>query len=64
MISRWEKGVFLPSTQNLLKLAVLYRTIADALLIDLIRELKEKTYKKEKAIMRNKNRKQNGKRRN
>jgi transcriptional regulator with XRE-family HTH domain len=54
MISRWENGISLPSTQNLLKLAVLYRTIVDALFIDLIREFKEKTLKKEQEIMKKK----------
>ena len=52
MISRWENGVSLPSTQNLLKMAVLYRTIVDALFIDLIREFKRKTLKREQEIMK------------
>lgn len=40
MISRWENGVCLPETENLIDLAQLYRTSMDALLIDLVRESK------------------------
>jgi transcriptional regulator with XRE-family HTH domain len=35
MISRWENGICLPKLQSLFKLAILYRTMADALFIDL-----------------------------
>lgn len=38
MISRWENGVCLPETENLIDLAQLYRTSMDALVIDLVRE--------------------------
>ena len=47
MISRWEKGVCLPSTINLLRLAVLYRTSAEALLIEHTRKIKPEIYKRE-----------------
>ena len=36
MISRWEKGSRLPSPVNMFRLAVLYRTMVDALYSDLI----------------------------
>jgi transcriptional regulator with XRE-family HTH domain len=48
IISRWEKGICLPSTINLFKLAALYRTLVDALFIDLLRFLRQKLIKKEK----------------
>ena len=54
MISRWEKGVCIPSTQNLMKLAVLYRTLMDALFVDLARKFKETLLKREKEILRKK----------
>jgi transcriptional regulator with XRE-family HTH domain len=41
VISRWEHGVCLPKSWNLFKLASLYRTMVDALYIDLIRLLRE-----------------------
>ena len=39
MVSRWEKGRRFPSPLNIFRLAVLYKTMADALYIDLVREL-------------------------
>ena len=50
-ISRWEKGTYLPSTINLFKLAILYRTISDSLFIDLIRNLKSDIHKREEKIL-------------
>jgi len=47
LISRWEKGISLPSPINLFRLAVLYRTMVDALFIDLIRLLRKDLLKKE-----------------
>ena len=52
MISRWEKGVCLPNTINLFKLAVLYRTMSDALFIDLIRELRSEILKREEKVLK------------
>jgi transcriptional regulator with XRE-family HTH domain len=46
MISRWEKGVCLPTLLNIFKLALLYRTMVDALFIDLRASLKEEIRKK------------------
>lgn len=52
MISRWEKGLCLPSVLNLFKLAVLYRTMADALFIDLVRALRSDLHKREERVLR------------
>jgi transcriptional regulator with XRE-family HTH domain len=52
MISRWEKGVCLPNTINLFKLAVLYRTMSDALFIDLIRKLRSEIQKREEKVLK------------
>jgi len=40
-ISRWEKGEAIPSVKNLLKLGILYATLADELYYELWQELKE-----------------------
>src|SRR5271169_6942901 len=40
MVSRWENGHRFPDPQNIFRLAILYRTMADALYTDLVRELK------------------------
>ncbi|MCD6318853.1 helix-turn-helix transcriptional regulator [Candidatus Aerophobetes bacterium] len=55
MISRWEKGFVLPKPMNIFKLAALYRTMADALFIDLIRSVKEDIHRKEEEILKVKN---------
>ena len=54
MISRWEKGVCMPSALNLFRLASLYRTMADALFIDLLRALRSDLHKKEERVLRRK----------
>ncbi len=41
MISRWENGSRLPSPVNILRLAALYGTLADALYADMMRRLRE-----------------------
>lgn len=46
MISRWEKGVCLPQLLNIFKLVLLYRTMVDALFMDLRTSLKEEIRKK------------------
>jgi transcriptional regulator with XRE-family HTH domain len=51
MISRWEKGVCVPSTLNLFRLATLYRTIADALFIDMLRVLRDDVHKREEKVL-------------
>jgi transcriptional regulator with XRE-family HTH domain len=40
MISRWEQGRVLPNPPNIFRLAIVYRTMADALYIDLIHDLR------------------------
>jgi len=52
MISRWEKGVCLPETINVIRLTVLYRTMAEALYIDLVRNLKEDLLRKEEKVLK------------
>ena len=54
LISRWEKGISLPNSINLFKLAALYRTLVDALFIDLLRFLKQELIKKEKKSLNSK----------
>lgn len=50
-ISRWEKGVRLPDTLNVFKLAALYRTMPDALFLDLSRKLKSELLVKEEEVL-------------
>lgn len=50
-ISRWEKGVGLPNSLNVFKLAALYRVLADALFFNLIKLLRDKVKQKEKELM-------------
>ena len=52
MISRWERGVSLPSVLNLFKLAVLYRKMADALFLDLRKALEKELCKREETLKR------------
>ena len=59
MISRWEKGLCLPNTRNLFKLAILYRTMSDALFIDLIKQMRNEIQKREQRVLR-KNEKKKG----
>jgi DNA-binding XRE family transcriptional regulator len=51
IVSRWEKGVCLPSTVNALKLALIYRTLVDALYIDLLRALRPELRKREEKVL-------------
>lgn len=39
-ISRWEKGLAMPSAKNLFKLSILYSTLVDQLYSDLIKDMK------------------------
>lgn len=57
-VSRWERGFCIPKLTNIFKLAVLYRTMADALFIDLRRLLQEDILKVERRILQNKPQKQ------
>ncbi len=53
IVSRWEIGHYLPKTVNVLKMAVLYRTMADALFIDLRKALQKDVLKAEEEILKN-----------
>jgi transcriptional regulator with XRE-family HTH domain len=50
MISRWEKGVCLPSLLNAFKLAGLYCVLVDALFFPLIRLIKRKIMERQREI--------------
>lgn len=50
MISRWEKGLAIPKTETLLKLALIYRISSDALYSDFRLTLGEEIRKKEAAL--------------
>ena len=52
IISRWERGHYLPQSVNIFKLAVLYHTMADALFPDLRRVLQEDIHKAEKKLLK------------
>lgn len=55
MISRWEKGICLPSSLNIFRLVVLYRTMVDGLFIDLRSSLKQEIQKREQQVLKNTN---------
>jgi transcriptional regulator with XRE-family HTH domain len=52
-ISRWEKGLAFPSVENLLKLSILYRTLADQLYPDLRNKFIQELSVKQKALFKN-----------
>lgn len=52
MISRWEKGVCLPSLLNAFKLAGLYCVLVDALFFPLIRFIKARIMQRQKGFLR------------
>jgi len=52
MISRWEKGVCLPSLINVIKLSGIYSVLIDALLFPLIRLIKRKIMEREEYLKR------------
>jgi transcriptional regulator with XRE-family HTH domain len=52
MISRWEKGVCLPSLLNAFKLAGLYCVLVNALFFPLIRLVKRKIMERQEEILR------------
>jgi len=54
MISRWEKGVCLPSLLNAFKLAGLYCVLVDALFFPLIRLIKREIMQRQNEIQRHK----------
>ena len=52
LVSRWEKGVRLPSTVNLFKLAAVYRTLVDAIYIDVLRDIRAEVRRRERRIVK------------
>ncbi len=58
MISRWENGTVLPNSLNIFRLSLLYRTLIDALFIDLMRLLKEDIRKREEKVLKAKDKKE------
>jgi transcriptional regulator with XRE-family HTH domain len=54
VVSRWEKGSCLPHAINILKLALLYRTMVEELFIDLRRSIKDSIHQREEEILKNK----------
>jgi len=52
-ISRWEKGLSLPSSNNLLKLSIIYRTFPNELYYNLLLELRHEILKREKLLLKN-----------
>jgi transcriptional regulator with XRE-family HTH domain len=50
MISRWENGASLPSTENVFRLSVIYRTMVDALYMDYLTRLKDEIRKREEIL--------------
>jgi transcriptional regulator with XRE-family HTH domain len=52
MISRWEKGVCLPSLVNASKLAGLYCVLVDALFFPLIRLIKRKIMQRQNEALK------------
>ncbi len=50
IISRWERGVCLPSTHNLFRLTILYRTMPDALFFQYLGAVKEKIQQQEERV--------------
>lgn len=54
IVSRWEHGSQIPTTVNLVKLAVIYRTMTDAFLLDVRNQLKDDLLKAEQRVLQNK----------
>lgn len=52
IISRWEKGKCLPNLLNALKLAALYRTMADPLFPNLTTILRRELLKREEGLLK------------
>ena len=52
LISRWERGVCLPKPINLFRLAALYRTLVDALYIQLLRSIRDEVRKAEEKLLK------------
>jgi len=53
MISRWETGVCVPDTLNLFRLAVLYRTMVEALFGEHLQQVRTELTEKEQCYFPN-----------
>ncbi len=51
MISRWESGATLPSTENVFRLSAIYSTMVDALYMDYLARLKDEINKRKEILM-------------
>ena len=54
-ISRWEKGLCLPSLTNALRLAAVYRVMVDAIFPDILRSLRKELKKQEDEVFGRRN---------
>ena len=52
MISRWERGVTMPSGENLLKLSILYKTLVNELYYTLSKEYQSDLFPAERNIIK------------
>ena len=50
-LSKWERGVRLPSTTQLFRLAALYRVLVDALFIDVLRTIRDEIHQLEAHVL-------------
>ncbi len=50
-LSRWEKGIAMPSAKNLFKLSILYHTLADQLYADHIKDMRRIILQREKLLV-------------
>jgi transcriptional regulator with XRE-family HTH domain len=52
LISKWERGVRLPSATQIFRLAALYRVLVDALFIDVLRTIRDEIQSLEAEVLR------------
>jgi transcriptional regulator with XRE-family HTH domain len=57
MISRWERGLTMPSGENLLKLSVLYKTMVNELYYTLSKQYQVRLFPAERAYIKPRKRK-------
>jgi transcriptional regulator with XRE-family HTH domain len=50
-ISRWEKGLCLPTFRNVIRLSIVYRVMVDAIFSDLYSSTKQEIRKREDEIL-------------
>ncbi len=54
-VSRWEKGLCLPSFSNALRLAVVYRVMVDIIYPDLLANIRHEIMARENKVVKGKN---------